>query len=45
MPETPVTISTASTSESLIDEDKLNETLEYIRPAIQADGGEEGTVR
>ena len=41
MPEaTPVTISTASSSESLIDEDKLKETLEYIRPAIQADGGD-----
>lgn len=40
MPETPVTISTASTSERLIDVDKLNETLEYIRPAIQADGGD-----
>jgi len=48
---TPVTISPSSTKEGPIDLEKLNETLEYIRPAVQADGGdlvllgaEDGTV-
>jgi Fe-S cluster biogenesis protein NfuA len=41
MPEaTPVTISSAVTADGQIDLGKLTETLEYIRPAIQADGGD-----
>jgi Fe-S cluster biogenesis protein NfuA len=41
MPEaTPVTISSAVRTEGQIDLGKLTETLEYIRPAIQADGGD-----
>jgi Fe-S cluster biogenesis protein NfuA len=41
MPEaTPVTISSAVTADGAIDLGKLTETLEYIRPAIQADGGD-----
>jgi len=41
MPEaTPVTISSAVTADGPIDLGKLTETLEYIRPAIQADGGD-----
>jgi Fe-S cluster biogenesis protein NfuA len=47
---TPVSIAPSSTDET-IDPDKLNEALEYIRPAVQADGGdivllgaEDGTV-
>lgn len=48
---TPVSIAPAATAEGPIDPDKLNEALEYIRPAVQADGGdivllsaEDGTV-
>ncbi len=48
---TPVSIAPSSTGDDRIDQDKLNEALEYIRPAIQADGGdivllgaEDGTV-
>jgi Fe-S cluster biogenesis protein NfuA len=40
MPETQVTISSSAKPESPIDVDKLRETLEYIRPAVQADGGD-----
>lgn len=37
---TPVTIAPSSASDGQIDQDKLNEALEYIRPAVQADGGD-----
>lgn len=37
---TPVTIASSTPHEGGIDLDKLNETLEYIRPAVQADGGD-----
>ena len=38
---TPVTISSSvNVDEQPIDVDKLRETLEYIRPAVQADGGD-----
>ncbi|HEU5112051.1 MAG TPA: NifU family protein [Acidimicrobiia bacterium] len=38
---TPVTISSSvRPDEGPIDVDKLRETLEYIRPAVQADGGD-----
>lgn len=37
---TPVTISSSVASEGTIDEAKLRETLDYIRPAVQADGGD-----
>jgi Fe-S cluster biogenesis protein NfuA len=38
---TPVTISSASPADLVeIDQEKLAETLEYIRPAVQADGGD-----
>ena len=37
---TPVSIAPASASEGPIDPDKLDEALEYIRPAVQADGGD-----
>jgi Fe-S cluster biogenesis protein NfuA len=38
---TPVTISSASSAERVeIDQEMLAETLEYIRPAVQADGGD-----
>jgi Fe-S cluster biogenesis protein NfuA len=37
---TPVTISPSIAKEGPIDLEKLNETLEYIRPAVQADGGD-----
>jgi Fe-S cluster biogenesis protein NfuA len=37
---TPVTISSTVTSDGLIDLAKLRETLDYIRPAVQADGGD-----
>jgi Fe-S cluster biogenesis protein NfuA len=37
---TPVTISSSVASEGPIDEAKLRETLDYIRPAVQADGGD-----
>ncbi len=42
MPETtPVTIaSSARVEEGPVDIEKLRETLEYIRPAVQADGGD-----
>jgi len=48
---TPVSIAPVSVSEGPIDAVKLNEALDYIRPAVQADGGdlvllgaEDGTV-
>lgn len=37
---TPVTIAPASVAEGPIDLEKLNEALDYIRPAVQADGGD-----
>ncbi len=37
---TPVTISSTATSDGPIDLAKLRETLDYIRPAVQADGGD-----
>jgi len=37
---TPVSIAPASASEGPIDPEKLDEALEYIRPAVQADGGD-----
>jgi Fe-S cluster biogenesis protein NfuA len=38
---TPVTISSSVKADNgPIDVDKLRETLEYIRPAVQADGGD-----
>lgn len=37
---TPVTIAPPQATDVPIDPDKLNEALEYIRPAIQADGGD-----
>jgi Fe-S cluster biogenesis protein NfuA len=37
---TPVDIAPASANEGPIDLDKLNEALDYIRPAVQADGGD-----
>jgi Fe-S cluster biogenesis protein NfuA len=37
---TPVTISTTPQRSEEIDHDKLVETLDYIRPAVQADGGD-----
>lgn len=37
---TPVTISSPSASAEDIDMAKLEETLDYIRPAVQADGGD-----
>ena len=37
---TPVTISSSLKPEGPIDVDKLRETLDYIRPAVQADGGD-----
>ena len=38
---TPVTISSADSADRVkIDQEKLAETLEYIRPAVQADGGD-----
>jgi Fe-S cluster biogenesis protein NfuA len=42
MPEaTPVTISSSvGVEEGPVDIEKLRETLDYIRPAIQADGGD-----
>lgn len=48
---TPVTISPSASDEEPIDPERLQEALEYIRPAVQADGGdivllgvEDGTV-
>lgn len=41
MPEaTPVTIASSAEESGAIDDEKLTEALEYIRPAIQADGGD-----
>ncbi len=41
MPEaTPVTIAPSETESVPIDETKLVEALDYIRPAVQADGGD-----
>lgn len=37
---TPVSIAPASAVDVAIDPDKLNEALDYIRPAVQADGGD-----
>lgn len=37
---TPVTISTSSAEPGSIDPEKLEEALNYIRPAVQADGGD-----
>lgn len=37
---TPVTISSSVRSDDEIDLDQLRETLDYIRPAVQADGGD-----
>lgn len=37
---TPVSIAPSSTVDVPIDPDKLNEALDYIRPAVQADGGD-----
>ncbi|MFP3882064.1 MAG: NifU family protein [Actinomycetota bacterium] len=37
---TPVSIAPSSPADDPIDQDQLNEALEYIRPAIQADGGD-----
>lgn len=37
---TPVTIAPSTVTDGPIDHDELNEALEYIRPAVQADGGD-----
>ena len=37
---TPVTIAPSTSEEGPIDQEKLVETLDYIRPAVQADGGD-----
>lgn len=37
---TPVSIAPSTAHEGPIDLDKLNEALDYIRPAVQADGGD-----
>ena len=37
---TPVSIAPASSDDVAIDPDKLSEALDYIRPAVQADGGD-----
>jgi Fe-S cluster biogenesis protein NfuA len=37
---TPVSISSSAVYDGDIDMAKLEETLEYIRPAVQADGGD-----
>lgn len=37
---TPVTISSSAKADGPIDVEKLRETLDYIRPAVQADGGD-----
>lgn len=37
---TPVSIAPATANEGPIDSQKLDEALEYIRPAVQADGGD-----
>jgi len=41
MPDsTPVVISPSTSDEGPVDPDKLQEALDYIRPAVQADGGD-----
>lgn len=37
---TPVSIAPSSAADEPIDPEKLNEALDYIRPAVQADGGD-----
>ena len=37
---TPVSIAPPSVDHGPIDPEKLNEALDYIRPAVQADGGD-----
>ena len=37
---TPVSIAPASAADGPIDPEELNEALDYIRPAVQADGGD-----
>lgn len=37
---TPVTIAPAAEAEGPIDPEKLQQALDYIRPAVQADGGD-----
>jgi Fe-S cluster biogenesis protein NfuA len=37
---TPVTIARSTSQEGPVDAGKLQEALEYIRPAVQADGGD-----
>jgi Fe-S cluster biogenesis protein NfuA len=37
---TPVSIAPPSVADGPIDPEKLNEALDYIRPAVQADGGD-----
>src|ERR671911_995984 len=37
---TPVSIAPSSATDEPIDHDKLTEALDYIRPAVQADGGD-----
>jgi Fe-S cluster biogenesis protein NfuA len=37
---TPVTIASTARPEGPVDIDVLRETLDYIRPAVQADGGD-----
>lgn len=37
---TPVSIAPATAADGPIDPEKLNEALDYIRPAVQADGGD-----
>jgi Fe-S cluster biogenesis protein NfuA len=53
VPETPVSLSVGSSGPVEVDRDKLDQTLDAIRPALQADGGDlelvevtsEGVVR
>ncbi len=40
MSETALTIKRTPNPDAEVDEDVLAETLEYIRPALQADGGD-----
>lgn len=37
---TPLTIASSARPEGPVDADKLQEALDYIRPAVQADGGD-----
>lgn len=37
---TPVSITPSASDDGTIDQAKLEETLNYIRPAVQADGGD-----